>query len=367
LVVTDTGAHVGGDNFTKEFWDTDSHLPKGGNGERWTSTAKGVLLPSIPAYDDDGGPIHDTGAIVKGAAVAILNNIFLARWSTNIHNDFGVAVRTPTADLALPLLRRSTPFEPLRLALQSRFTVASNTAERRLERYVSHNLETQAWARSLAKTPLAAAGGPLASNLEVTVAKPSDSYQDPTSHRSTRGVYNTTIFQWMGNPGSFAYFENQFAVDHDFFRRLFQECVPREPMTPTWCHRDPFGFFVVPYQHPFPTELIAHFAARNIQEEMQNFIWMEVKTANGVKDRTTARGIVTFAIPPEPYPPCPHSDLTNGYPCIRFQNHASETDPSLVTIDSMVEMRSAQPSDRSVMVTSPLSPVARCARTGPLS
>jgi hypothetical protein len=103
---------------------------------------------------------------------------------------------------------------------------------------------------------------------------------------------------------------------------------------------------------------------------MQNFIWMEVKTANGVKDRTTSRGIVTFALPPEPCSPaCPYSDLATGYPYIRFQDSALETDPSKVTIDSMIEMRGADPTGAGSMVNcgTPAAPIMRFCPAGPIT
>jgi phosphatidylserine/phosphatidylglycerophosphate/cardiolipin synthase-like enzyme len=330
IVETDVGGYLGGVNFEKEFWDTDDHEPL--VPERWTSTATGFLLPAVPVFDDVPGPLHDTGAIVRGQDVRRINEVFRARWDSNLPPSFaGVA-------------GSSTPFEPLRRALQAQ--AQTNPAARVLTAYIKR-LEHRPFATRPFSPPniMPDANYP-ASNITVATSRPSRSYKDRTSPQEIRTAYNDAIGTWMHGAGSFAYFESQFARDHDFFLQIFRACYPRDHVVATWCHRDRFAYFVVPYK-PFTLpstvgDLLFGIQPEIVKEEMQNFMWMEIKTANAVQDRVTAQPIVELTTGPEGCPPCP-CDSSRDYPFIRFQSSAVEGDPGSLTLDSIVTMRGRPP------------------------
>ncbi|HEX6178954.1 MAG TPA: hypothetical protein VF057_11390, partial [Thermoanaerobaculia bacterium] len=211
-------------------------------------------------------------------------------------------------------------------------------ARRRLLTYIDR-LETQPFVvnPSLLVMPVAPDPRPALKAIapKLAVSRPLRSYRSTAPVQEIRDEYRATINRLMPFPGAFSYYENQYAQDHDFFLDVFGACTPRVTHLRTWCRRDPYAFFVIPYvPEGVGIEAIDSRLVRPgiVKQEMQNFVWAEIKSARAVIDRVSGNLIGTLEDPPA----CPACNPQ--LPFIRFDDPAAEADPSNVQLDSTVTM-----------------------------
>lgn len=316
LVVTDTGAYVGGLNFLKEYWDDTGHTPS--DVRRMSSAAGGA----------DTGPLHDTGAIFRGDATADVNQLFYDRWRSNITHWHGV-----DESYAGLFGTSQTPFFRLKEVVGS---TLGYFAARPVRAYLGTVEAAVAAQPALGGSTPGASG--LVAHAVLRVSRPKGSYFAASTPEEIRNEYTTTINGWMRNPASFAYFENQYVQDHDFAQTLFSACSPRIAWQTTWCRRDRFAYFVVPYaprglggSNPVTRAVDRHVVATIVHDEMQTMKWLEIKTAATVYDRATGALLATLERPG----PCTKCAPRN--PVIRFADPKVENDPRKLELDSIVE------------------------------
>jgi phosphatidylserine/phosphatidylglycerophosphate/cardiolipin synthase-like enzyme len=332
LVETELGAYIGGLNFLKEYWDTTGHILN--SAVRFSSGSPfGHVLSTlygVPGVEDYNGPLHDTGSIVQGDAVHDVNQVFRARWLSNLNHFAGVDATG----------EGQTPYGYIKAVLKADYPYASVP----LVSYIN-GLESTPRVPSLAPALI-----PANPKFVVTVppvlavSRPKGSYSGAVLHQ-VRDEYNSTIRGLMPSTSSFAYFENQFAEDYDIFRELWKACNPKQPNDPalppgpaTWCRRDPYVYFVLPYEPAgigIPIIDPAVIIRPTVRRETQNLLWLETKTATNVYDRNTGLLLMTLATQP------PQCGVPPPY--VHFTNPNVDVDPSFLHTTDTVEMLGSIP------------------------
>jgi len=393
LIITEQAAFVGGLNSLKEYWDDHNHLqnnPARWSSELVqppSSSFFGAVVANLgfarqANWSDVPAPLHDTGAIVTGDIVTNVNNLFSDRWLTNFNPAFAAnattvpampaAVRAgivkmqtllttgyktlpgavqaaikPQLNNALALLAYfnsptlpSTPFYYLKRQLFIQWVSAatllhpvdSATAGAATWQMVQTLDALEAKIQKTISAPASAANPAVpATNVVFVTSHPSSAYQAVGAPpHDIRDQYYKELAKLK--VGSFAYFENQFVGDHDFAIKLFKACAPKDPNDAGWCRADGFAHIVIPYVpggSGISTLDLHKVVPDTVKEEMQNLVWLEIKSAISVWDRATNSEHYIFVPKGSPCNP--------GNPDIKFLGPANN-DPSLVTINSQVQI-----------------------------
>lgn len=330
LLETDHGAYIGGLNFLKEYWDTTDH--KLNDNRRWSSGSPlGHVIPpvGIPGIEDYNGPVHDTGSVVRGAALRSVNQLFTERWTTTIINWH----RETSAREGL------TPYGRIKFLLDTTFLFAGP-----LVSYIDR-LEASSFVTTPSRTP-AVVPDPnfIATNPIFAQSHPARSFRGAAAPQQIRAQYDATIQNLMHSTSAFAYLENQYAEDYDIFQDLWNACLPKmandpsmPPRAPTWCRRDPFVYLVIPYE-PWGLGIGVIdplILASSVKRETKNILWLEIKTAVNIYDRQTGLFLMTLNTPP--------ASCNLPAPFVHFTNPDTDVDPSFLRLTDTVEMFGSVP------------------------
>ncbi len=335
-------------------------------------------------WSDVPSPLHDTGAIVTGDTVTNVNDLFSDRWLTNFNPAFAANATTVPAmpaavrkGIATTKTLLTTGFKTLpkavRAAMQPHLQAslallnyfASPTLPSTPFFYLKRQLFMQwigvasvlhpvdtattgalTWQMiqtlggveaSIQKTISAPASvanpAAPATNVKFVTSHPVSAYQPivpaPGAFDIRKQYYATLAALHVG---SFAYFENQFVGDHDFTIKLFNACAPKDPNDAGWCRADGFAHIVIPYVpggSGITTLDLYKVVPDTVKEEMQNLVWLEVKSAGGVYDRATNKLHYGFTAKGSPCNPL--------NPDIKFIGPANN-DPAQVTTTTLVQI-----------------------------
>jgi phosphatidylserine/phosphatidylglycerophosphate/cardiolipin synthase-like enzyme len=333
LVITDKGAFVGGLNAFKEYSDTDKHLQN--DPARWASSVDSFTGPDPAPLSFIPPPLHDTGSIVRGTIVSDIERTFDERWLTNTN--------PATSDWALDGSDHSTPFFPVKRALWAQVRKAGTSGPNRRFLFAQTRgliLQIEGVEATIDKNkphavPVMKIDAKYAStNVVFAVSHPTNSYTSNDPPDGIRKEYQKDIDAMA--VGDFGYFETQYFQDHQVAEHIFAACNPKP--NPHWCNADPFVHIVIPYvPGGSGVTWIDWLKVRPeiVDDEMQNLVWLEVKSAKSIYHRQTGKPW-RYIVPK--HPPCTPSD-----PQIWFIDPAVDKDPSKVKLSSKINILGNDP------------------------
>lgn len=280
-LISEKQGYVGGINFLKEFWDLHSHLFQVG-GYRASSSMGGRVGYNPAAPDFFNGPLHDTGAILRGGVLHRVNHIIEQRWVDVLRETGNRIGRHPYGPMIYHLeqviirLRQSGGIPGARHNIQ---------VLRNLITYLE-TLERGLLAQwQLPRVVSAADPAHIADNAAIRVSIPAGSMSNSlggvAGAMEIRGEYVNTINR-LTRGASFFYFENQYFTDVRITKTLGGVA---NSLGNYWNH-DPFGVIVIPY---IPeaigiqvADIISREVPKTVKAEMRNLKWLEVKTARSI-------------------------------------------------------------------------------------